>query len=170
MRCAIPSLGSRLTNSLRSRIAKDRMRGQSGVGRGASNMASTSIAERSIRVPTMRLLAKSFESSGSPLRIARRQRSITRSKSSRLWADSFCSIAASKSACPSLALRVLLSVSTASNSPAMQRRSMSGERPAEQQEKNIVNQINIMWQRGVCIQIFLENRVLNLRSGINENQ
>jgi DUF2075 family protein len=45
---------------------------------------------------------------------------------------------------------------------------MSGERPAEQQEKNIVNQINIMWQRGVCIQIFLENRVLNLRSGINE--
>ena len=141
MRCARPSLGSRFTNSLRSRIANDRILGQSGVGRGASNIASTSITERSISVPTMRLLAKSFEPSGRPLRIARRQRSITFSKSSRLWADNFCSIAASRSGCPSLLFEFSFSVLLALVSAAIQTGSVSGARPAMQHEKAVVSQI-----------------------------
>ena len=170
MRCAIPSLGSRFTNSLRSRIAKERILGQSGVGRGASNIASTSIAERSISVPTMRLLAKSFVPSGRPLRIARRQRSITRSKSLRLWADNFCSIAASRSGWPSLLLGSFFSVFSASVSAPMQTGDISTERPAMQQEK-VVNQIKqavcrlakvdrqFIRKQGVCIKLFLGNKV-----------
>ena len=171
MRCARPSLGSRFTNSLRSRIANDRILGQSGVGRGASNIASTSITERSISVPTMRLLAKSFEPSGRPLRIARRQRSITFSKSSRLWADNFCSIAASRSGCPSLLVEFSFSVLSALVSAATQTGAISEARPATQQENIVVNQIRqafclltkvdrqINRQLGVCMQVFLGNKV-----------